>query len=83
MHAAPRRITKRVGFESLAKHRVCCLMRPGRSMMFDFIRRCSAPRSIGALINLDVLDDEQPLTSASALGLAKWGEFDSHPPLFS
>ena len=52
-------------------------------MMFDFIRRCSAPRSIGALINLDVLDDEQPLTSASALGLAKWGEFDSHPPLFS
>jgi hypothetical protein len=38
--------------------------------------------TIRALICIDVLDDEQPLTSASALAPAKWCEFDSHPPEF-
>ena len=37
--------------------------------------------TIRALVCIDVLDDEQPLVSASALGLATWCEFDSHPPL--
>ena len=36
--------------------------------------------TIRALVCIDVLDDEQPLTSASALAPAKWCEFDSHPP---
>ncbi len=91
MHAAPRRITKRVGFESLAKHRVCCLMRPSRSVMFDFMGRCSpwllaaeSAAPTGLLLVCDAVQCVEIAISTrqrQATSLAGGAGDDSRPPL--